>query len=95
MCSFKKYPFSPPPTQGTFVLDPPPPSPPRPRISIPGGACHIPPPPPLEFPEYSNLVGYPLERIFPSKMLIIPGIKREKNLFIYVNTVSNNLNFVL
>ena len=28
MCSSKKYPFSPPPTQGTFVLDPPPRHPP-------------------------------------------------------------------
>ena len=30
MCSSKKYPFSPPPTQGTFVLDPPPRHPPLP-----------------------------------------------------------------
>ena len=30
-----------PPTEGTFVLDPQPPG-----FSIPGDACHIPPPPP-------------------------------------------------
>ena len=82
------------PTEGTFDLDPH-----HPGISIPGGACHI--PPPLEFPLFSTLVWYPLERIFPSKMplhhtfmqrLIVSAIKGEKY-FIYDNTVSNNLNF--
>ena len=57
----------------------------------------------LDFPLYSNLDGYFLERIFPSKMslhhtfmqkIIVSAIKRGKY-FIYVNTVSNNLNFAL
>ena len=51
-----------------------------------------PPPPPLEFPWFSNLVGYPLERIFPSKTLlryiimqkiIVFAMKWEKNSFMY------------
>ena len=57
----------------------------------------------LEFPSFSNLVWYLLERMFPSKMplhntfmqkIIVSAIKRGIY-FIYVNTVSNNLNFAL
>ena len=52
---------------GHFCFRPPHP----PGISIPEGACHTPPPPPLlawNFRKFT-LVGYPLERIV-SKMLL-------------------------
>ena len=80
-----------PATESTFALDPPPPG-----ISILVGACRA--SHPLEFLNFFNLVGYPLEIIFPSKMLLHYIITRKIfcdkmriNLFIHVNTVSNNL----
>ena len=48
-----------PPVEGTFALAPHPSG-----TSIPGGACHTP------IPSFFNLIGYPVERIFVSKMLL-------------------------
>ena len=67
-----------------------------------GGHFHF-RPHPLEFPWFSNLIVYPLERIFPSKTLlhhiimqkiIVFAIKWEKK-FIHVKLLSNNLDFTL
>ena len=80
MCSSRKYPF-PLPTEGTFTLDPHPP----------------------EFPLFFNLVKDALERIFCQKCCAryyyandnFSCNKIRKNLFIYVNTVTNVLKDVL
>ena len=80
----KKYTY--PSTVGTFVLDPPPPNP-RPGISVIFQLGWVPP------GRYIT-VKMPLHNSFMRKV-IVSAIKREKNLFIYVDTVSNNLNFAL
>ena len=92
MCSSKKTIT---PTGGTFVLDPHPPG-----ISI-SGVLVIPPPPPAPGISVIFQVGYPLKRIFPSKMplrytfmrkIIVIAIKREKDLFILKNQYSVTAN---
>ena len=67
------------------------------------GCLTFPLPQPLEFPKFSNLVGYPLEKYFRQKchckILYAKDNcfcdKDGKNIFIYVNTLSNDLNFAL
>ena len=95
-----------PSTVGTFVLDsggPPPPPPPR------GGLFFFYPPPPPPHPRPGISVIFQLGWVPPGRYItikmpshnsfmrkvIVSAIKREKNLFIYVDTVSNNLNFAL
>ena len=69
------------------------------------GACLTPSPQPPGISVIFNFVGYPLERIFVSKMLLHYVIMRKiifffsdklsKNLFIHVSTVSNKLKDVI
>ena len=89
LCS--SIPPSPPtPTEGTFFY-------------TTRGCLTYPLPQPLEFPKFSNLAGYPLERYFRQKcrckILYAKDNcfcdKEGKNIFSYVNTVSDDLNFAL
>ena len=83
-------PSPPTPTEGTFFY-------------TTRGCLTYPLPQPLEFPKFSNLAGYPLERYFRQKcrckILYAKDNcfcdKEGKNIFSYVNTVSDDLNFAL
>ena len=83
----------PPPPEGTFALDPH-----CPRTSIPVGACHTP-----NFHHFSTWLGTLWKEYLCQKCcctllfceLIFFCDKMRKNLFIHVNTVSNNLKDVL
>ena len=94
----------PPPTEGTFSLEPHPSV-----ISIPGGACPTPPPPhthpahPLELSwncrNFSTWLGTPWKEYIKNAFALYYLAKFncfcKKNPFIHVNTVCNNLNFAL
>ena len=62
MCSSKRYTSS---HAGTLVLDPPRHPPPPPRISVPGGACHI--PTPWNFRNIPTWLGTPWTEYFCQK----------------------------
>ena len=88
----------PPPHGGHFSFRPPTP------LEFPFQGVLIRPPAPENLRAFPAWLGTPLERIVTSKMLlrytimrklIVSAIKREKNPFIRVSTVSYNLNFAL
>ena len=96
---YKPTPPPPPPRVFNLVL------PPTRWNFLSRGACLTPSPQPPGISVIFNFVGYPLERIFVSKMLLHYVIMRKiifffsdklsKNLFIHVSTVSNKLKDVI
>ena len=88
----------PPPHGGHFSFRP------RPPWNFHFRGCLSDPPASENLRTIPTWLGTPLERIVTSKMLlrytimrklIVSAIKREKNPFIHVSTVSYNLNFAL